>query len=88
MGEEFSAGDHRIVGVYGTPPQESQPKHPEAYGDSWLSRELVGSLSVLAGCSLPMRLGTSFSGSFFLALGIGNAIRWMRVRRSPSDGPR
>jgi hypothetical protein len=63
--DEFSAGDHRIPDATGATASGGQPKHPGAYGDFWLSKELVGSPSVSAGCSLPMRLGTSFSGSSF-----------------------
>lgn len=87
MGEEFSAGDHRIVGVYGTPPQESQPKHPGLR--RLLAFQGIGWVAVGIGwLFVANETWHVVFGIIFLALGIGNAIRWMRVRRSPSDGPR
>ena len=88
MGEEFSAGDHRIVGVNGA----TAPRKP-AQASRGLRRLLafqgIGWVAVGIGwLFVANETWHVVFGIIFLALGIGNAIGWMRVRRSPSDGPR
>lgn len=84
--DEFSAGDHRIPDATGAT-ASGEPAQASRGLRRLLAFQGIGWLAVCIGwLFIANETWHVVFGIVFLALGVGNAIGWMRVSRSAFDG--